>query len=152
MTLQAADSLTTLYALDETEWLDRMAELVRDGRVEDFDLVNLAEYLSDMAGRDRREVESRLIVLIMHVLKWEHQQEQRSRSWKVTIIERRQELSRNVGRGVLRNHAEAVLADIYPEAVERASAETGLPIDHFPATCPLTLDQLLTFDPNRDDA
>ena len=51
-----------------------------------------------------------------------------------------------VSRGVLRNHAEAVLADTYYKAVERAAAETGLPAETFPAGCPYTLDQLLSAD------
>jgi len=49
-------------------------------------------------------------------------------------------------RGVLRNHAESVLADAYAEAVERAAAETGLPAESFGATCPHTLEQLLSPD------
>ena len=94
----------------------------------------------------RREVESRLTVLIVHALKWAHQPDRRSGSWKATIIEQRQELEGLVSRGVLRNHAEAVLADAYYKAVERAAAETGLPAETFPAGCPYTLDQLLSAD------
>jgi len=40
-----------------------------------------------------------------------------------------------VSRGVLRNHAEAVLADVYRKAIERAAAETGLPVETFPVEC-----------------
>jgi hypothetical protein len=99
-----------------------------------------------MARRDRREVESRLILLIAHALKWTHQPEHRSGSWRVTIVEQRQELDGLVSRGVLRNHAEAKLEDVYHKAVERAAAETGLPIETFPTACPYTLDQLLSAD------
>ena len=48
--------------------------------------------------------------------------------------------------GTLRNHAEAVLADTYRKAVERAAAETGLPAETFPVECPYSLDQLLSAD------
>jgi len=141
-----ATPLSVLYEQDETAWLEAMSELIRRGRLEEIDYHHLAEYLSDMARRDRREAESRLAVLISHVLKWLHQPDQRSRGWKATVIEQRQELEGLVGRGVLRNHAEAVLADVYRKAVERAAAETGLPAETFPATCPFTLDQLLSAD------
>jgi hypothetical protein len=152
MAVRTVDTLPALYESDETAWLDSMAELARDGRCEDLDLPHLAEYLSDMARRDRREVESRLVVLLAHLLKWAHQPDDRPRSWLVTVIEQRQELRRLASRGILRNHAEAVLADMYLEAVERAAAETGLSPDRFPMECAYTLDQLLTVELPQADA
>src|SRR5438105_3133827 len=98
MAVRLVDTLPALYESDETAWLEWMAELARDGRSEDLDLPHLAEYLSDMARRDRREVESRLVVLLAHLLKWVHQPDHRSRSWRVTVIEQRQELNRLAGR------------------------------------------------------
>lgn len=152
MAVRMVETLPALYERDETAWLEAMAELARDGRTEDLDLPHLAEYLADMAGRDRREVESRLVVLLAHLLKWVQQPDHRSRSWRATVVEQRQELSRLVGRGVLRNHAEGVLADVYSDAVERAAAETGLPPDRFPRECPYTVDQLLTVELPEGDA
>ena len=144
MTTAQAVSPSVLYEQDETAWLEAMAELIRLGRLDEVDYPNLAEYLADMARRDRREVESRLTVLIAHALKGAHQAERRSGGWKGTIVEQRQELEGLVSRGVLRNHAEAVLADVYRKAVERAAAETGLAAEAFPIACPYTLDQLLS--------
>lgn len=152
MAVRTVNTLPALYERDETAWLEVMAELARGGRARDLDLPHLAEYLSDMARRDRREVESRLVVLLAHVLKWAHQPDQRSRSWRATVIEQRQELNRLAGRGVLRTHAEEVLAGVYPEAVERAAAETGLSADRFPTECPYTLDQWLAVDLSEADA
>jgi hypothetical protein len=146
MIRHAAVPLSELYELDETAWLEAMADLIAQGRRDALDYAHLQDYLADMARRDRREVESRLIVLLAHVLKWIHQPDHRSRSWRGTIIEQRQELEGLVGRGVLRNHAEAVLADAYRKAVERAVAETGLGAKTFPAACPYTLEQLLSSD------
>ena len=80
-----------------------MAELIRLGRLDEIDYPNLAEYLADMARRDRLEVESRLAVLIVHALKWTHQPDRRSGNWKATIIEQRQELEGLGSRGALRN-------------------------------------------------
>jgi len=152
MAVESVELLPSLYEQDETAWLDAMAELAREGRAEDLDLVHLAEYLSDMARRDRREVESRLVVLLMHILKWTHQPEKRSRSWKATIVEQRQELEGELAeRGVLRRHAEAVLAKVYDKAVERAAAETGLSAEVFPVECPYTLEQLLGYVPLEED-
>jgi hypothetical protein len=143
MIQKAAHALADLYELDETAWLESMAELIREQRWSDLDYSHLQEYLTDMAGRDRREVESRLVVLLAHLLKWEHQPEHRSRSWRGTVIEQRQELASLAERGVLRNHAEAILPRAYAKAVERAAAETGLAARAFPNECPYTLGQLL---------
>jgi hypothetical protein len=104
-------ALSELYTEDETAWLDAMVELLISGDRASLDYASLREYLSDMAKRDRREVECRLVVLLAHLLKWNHQAERRSQSWRGTIVAQRQELRRLAGRGVLRNHAEAVLAE-----------------------------------------
>jgi hypothetical protein len=140
----ATTALSELYESDETAWLEAMADLIRQGRWDDLDYPHLGEYLADMARRDRWEVESRLATLLAHVLKWGHQPDQRSRGWRGTIIEQRQELADLTARGVLRNHAEVTLPGAYAKAVERAAAETGLPAEAFPAECPYTLDQLLS--------
>jgi len=140
--------LSELYLEDETAWLEAMAERIQAGDFSELDYTHLWEYLTDMARRDRREVESRLVVLLLHVLKWVAQPDLRTGSWRASIIAQRQELVRLTGRGVLRNHAEAVLNDLYPEAVERASAETGLVSDAFAAECPYSVDELLAFDPD----
>lgn len=146
MVQRTSKALAALYETDETAWLEATAELVRDGRLDELDITTLAEYLADMARRDRREVESRLIVLLAHLLKWLHQPDRRTGSWRATVIEQRQELEGLVARGVLRNHAEAVLADAYQKAVERTAAETGLPEGTLPKTCPYALDRLLSSD------
>lgn len=146
MTTAQVTPLGLLYERDETAWLEAMSEMIRLGRLEELDYPNLAEYLTDMAQRDRREVESRLTLLLTHVLKWVHQPDRRSGSWKGTIVAQRQELEGLLSRGVLRNHAEAVLADAYCKAVERAAAETGLPREAFLDTCPYALDDLLCVD------
>jgi hypothetical protein len=128
-------TLASLYGSDETAWLELTAELVRDGRFDQLDPETLAEYLLDMAKRDRREVYSRLVVLLAHLLKWEYQLDQRPRSWQATILEQQRELRQLLESGTLRNHALAVLADAYADARKQASAETGLPRTTFPEEC-----------------
>ena len=144
MVQRTAAILPDLYEADETAWLEAMAELVQQGRFAEIDFAHLGEYLADMARRDRKEVESRLVVLLAHLLKWAHQTAKRTKSWRGTIVAQRQELEIELGRGVLWNHAEAVLDNAYARAVERASAETGLPAKTFPVQCPYSLEQLLS--------
>jgi hypothetical protein len=139
-------NLADLYEADETAWLDAMAELIARGEFSQLDYEHLREYVTDMANRDRKEVRSRLIVLIAHILKWEHQRSRRSKSWGRTIREQQRELEPDVSRGVLRRHALEVLAEAYQKALGDASYDMGVPEKRFPTECPYTLDQLLEFD------
>ena len=81
--MTATESLpfSVLYESDETAWLEQMANLAAAGRSTELDLINLSEFLAAMAKRDRREVLSRLILLLAHALKWEYQPERRTGSW-----------------------------------------------------------------------
>jgi hypothetical protein len=141
-TAEALD-LSTLYERDETAWLEAMSALAASGRYAEMDYRHLSEYLADMAKRDRREVFSRLVVLLSHLLKWEYQPEHRSGSWRGTIRAQRRELRQLLESGTLRNHAQAVLADAYAEARRQAADETERSPDVFPAEDARTLDELL---------
>lgn len=136
-------SLDVLYEQDETAWLEAMAELATQRRHSEMDYLHLSEYLSDMAKRDRREVFSRLVVLMSHLLKWEYQAENRPGSWRGTIREQRRELRQLLESGTLRNHAEAVFAEAYAEARQQASDETELGTETFPMECAWGLEELL---------
>ncbi len=138
--------LDALYEADETAWLEAHAALITAGRFGELDYAHLAEYLTDMAKRDKREVFSRLVVLLTHLLKWEHQPDRRGPSWAVTILEQRRELQFDMESGVLRNHAADRFADAYARARRQAAVETELPPATFPADCRLTLDEALADD------
>jgi hypothetical protein len=96
-----------------------------------------------MAKRDRREVFSRLVVLLAHLLKWDHQPDRRSGSWRGTIREQRRELRQLLESSTLRNHAASVFADAYAEARAQAADETELDVGVFPAESPWDLDAAL---------
>lgn len=125
-------NLFTLYERDETAWLEVMSALAAEGRYAEIDYANLSEYLADMAKRDRREVFSRLVVLLTHLLKSAHQPDRQGGSWKATIREQRRELRGLLESGTLRRHAEDVLADAHAEARRQAADETELDLDVFP--------------------
>jgi Domain of unknown function DUF29 len=143
--------LSVLYELDETAWLETMSALAAGRRYAEMDYPHLSEYLADMAKRDRREVFSRLVVLLSHLLKWEYQPAHRSGSWRGTIREQRRELRQLLESGTLRDHAEAILADAYAEARRQAADETELLLNVFPTDDARGLDELLAEpDPAAD--
>jgi hypothetical protein len=136
------------YDTDFYEWCLETAALIREGRLKEVDLEHVAEEIEDMGKRDKREVQSRLTVLIMHLLKWHLQPNHKNKgSWQRTIREQRSqlELVLNDSPSLLRITAEE-LPRIYPRAVRRALAETGLDENHFAKTCPFTAEQILDED------
>ncbi len=152
MIAKMTQTLADLYEVDETAWLDAMAELIAEGRLHDLDYAHFKEFLEDMARRDRREVRNRLMTLMTHVLKWIYQKKMRTPSWRSTIRNQRRKLENDLlTSGTLRNHAESILAESYAKALEDAVDETGLTAETFPAECPWTLEQLLAPDILKDE-
>jgi len=134
--------LEALYEQDETAWLECMAGLAATRCYQEMDYPHLSEFLADMAKRDRREVFSRLVVLMSHLLKWEYQMENRSGSWRGTIREQQRELRMLLESGTLKNHANLVLNDAYAESRRQAADETELPLEVFPPGNKWNLDEL----------
>jgi len=135
--------LSVLFERDETAWLEVMSNLAAEGQFAELDLPNLGEYLADLAKRDRREVSSRLVVLLTHILKWEHQPDHRSGSWQGTIVEQRRELRKLLESGTLYNHAVEVFNEAYADSRKQAAAETMLPRESFAVECRWDLETLL---------
>ena len=144
MAVSQAESLCVLYERDETAWLEAMVELLAQRRYQELDHLHLSEYLADMAKRDRREVYSRLVVLMNHLLKWEHQPQNRSGSWRGSMRAQRRELRQLLESGTLKRYAESVLLDAYADARKQAADETELALETFPMVCSWDLENLLS--------
>jgi uncharacterized damage-inducible protein DinB len=69
-----------LYETDFFLWTKEQAAALRAGRLDALDRDNLAEEVESLGRKDRRELESRLTVLVMHLLKWRHQPAERGGS------------------------------------------------------------------------
>lgn len=125
-------------------WTQRAAALLREGRLSPVDIEHVAEEVEDMGKRDRRALESRLDVLLAHLLRWTHQPEHRSRSWRGTILTRRARIERIVRDSPsLRRQLPELAERAYQRAVALAANDTGLPIAAFPATCPWGADDVV---------
>lgn len=125
------------YEQDHQRWIEQQAALLRSGRVQHLDLANLAEEMDDMGKRRKRALKSTLTVILQHLLKYQHQPERRGASWRLTLVEHRQRLRDDFADSPsLKPYAATILDDCYQDARVRASAETGLAADDFPAYCP----------------
>ena len=133
-----------LYDTDFYAWTERQAELLRAEEFEAVDWDNLIEEIVAMGAAQRRELTSRLQVLIMHLLKWQYLPDLRSKSWGYTIRNQRNELSYLLEESPsLRTLLLERIAVAYPRAVKDALEETGFLRSPFPATCPYRVEQIL---------
>jgi hypothetical protein len=136
-----------LYDEDFLLWTQETARLLRSGRLDEVDIEYVAEEIEDMGKSQRRELESRLTTLLLHLLKWKHQPEKRNVGWQRTIDNQREELSRVFRDSPsLRPTVPASVIEVYPHAVKGARLETGLARSAFPNRCPFTPNQILDED------
>src|SRR5258708_28651731 len=69
------------YDEDFYAWTQEQARLLRTGQFSQIDVENVAEELESMGRSDKRELDSRLEVLLMHLLKWQGQPNLKPPRW-----------------------------------------------------------------------
>lgn len=140
-----AEPVRADYERDFYSWLMEQARLVRAGEWSAIDRENLAEEIESLGREQFNKLESALRILLLHMLKWDHQPEARSRSWEISIKDQRLSLQNILddNPGLKSRFAEA-LSRGYRRARLKAAEETGLDEDAFPETCPYSLSQITT--------
>jgi hypothetical protein len=134
----------SLYETDFYVWIQTQADLLREEEFEELDLPNLIEELEAMGRSERRELVSRLTVLLTHLLKWQYQPDMRSKSWQNTIRIQRRDIQRVLSDSPsLRATLAEFIALAYPDARMDAVEETGLLSPVFPEACPYSAEQIL---------
>jgi hypothetical protein len=135
-----------LYETDYFAWTKNTAAALREGRVRDIDLAEVAEEIEDLGKSERRAFESALSQLFLHKLKWDYQPNLRGRSWEVSIQKQirslRKILRENPSFAPLLEQPDFV-AEAYGDAVLDAMAETGLDASTFPSQCPYDAAEIL---------
>ena len=135
---------TTLYDKDYYLWLEETVQLLREGRVTELDVNHLIEEIEDMGISQKNALESNLIVLLMHLLKWKYQPEKQSGSWRGSIREHRRRILKAFRNSPsLKRYFEEIFQESYQEARKQAADETGLCLNIFPTNCPLKIEQIL---------
>ncbi|MBF0339087.1 MAG: DUF29 domain-containing protein [Nitrospirae bacterium] len=135
-----------LYEVDFYQWAFHNADLLRQGRFAEIDLENIIEELESMARHNKRELLSRLKVLIMHLLKWQYQPKRRCKSWNATIGNQRDEIKYLLEDSPsLKHNIEIVVAKGFIDAKGGFERETGISANTLPETCPYTFEQLMDY-------
>jgi hypothetical protein len=132
------------YDEDFFAWTEEQARILRGRDTLGLDWDNLAEEIASMGRRDRRELESRLRLILHHLLKWRAQPGLRGRSWQSTLREQRRQAEKLLKESPsLQLQVPALIDEAYPDARADVLDETGLRPRTFPAECPFTIEQIL---------
>jgi hypothetical protein len=136
--------MSDLYDTDGYTWAMRQAEALRKRSANEIDWDNVAEEIESLGKSFAKELRSRYIVLLTHLLKWLYQPEMRSRSWEASIRTQRREIAKHLDDNPgLQPRRAALFATAYETARDQASGETDLPLETFPQANPFTLDQAM---------
>jgi len=134
----------SLYRKDFHAWCFDQAKLIREKKFDDLDVENLAEEVESVGKSEESELESRLSLLISHLLKWKYQPERRCKSWIFTIKEQRRRVKKHlIKHPSLKHGLDGAFEDSYSDAVMRAEKETKLDIDTFPEQMPFTQEEVM---------
>jgi hypothetical protein len=117
---------------------------LRERRSSDIDWENVAEEIETLGRSDKRAIESNLNVILLHLLKWRYQSDQRKSGWRSSIAEHRARIRKLTDESPsLRDYPGQVLDEEYQLARTKAADETGLPEERLPLTCPFTISEAL---------
>jgi hypothetical protein len=134
---------TASHDHDFYAWTQQQAHLLRTRQTNQLDWLKIAEEIEDMGRSEKRQLTSRLEILIMHLLKWQFQPNLRSRSWELTIKEQHLRLQELLQENPsLQSQLSEFIDKVYPLASISAERETGLSV--FPETCPYKLTEILS--------
>ena len=129
---------------DLYSWALRQAELLRAGRLSEIDSAAIAEEIDDVGEEQYDKLESALRVLMLHLLKWDHQPDKRSRSWTASVREQRRRVLRQLRKNPgLKSRLDEALGEAYKDARDEAWAETGLPLSAFPVRRPFEYAEIM---------
>jgi hypothetical protein len=130
-------SNTLLYDQDFYAWTQEQAGLLREAKLDQADILNIAEEIESMGRAEKRELTSRLTILLLHLLKWQHQPSHRGASWRASIANARDDIADHLDDNPsLRATFPAAVTAAYRRARRQAAAETGLEESLFSLICP----------------
>jgi len=136
-----------LYETDFYGWIQNQAAALRTRSLANLDFDNLVEEIESVGKSEKRELESRLESLLMHLLKWQYQPNFRSASWQITIKDQRRRIADHLEENPsLKNFVPKSHEKIYSYAVTEAAKETGMSDSTFPSECPWTFEQAMAPD------
>ena len=136
--------MTDLYEKDFYAWASEQVGLLRAGRLAEADVPHIIEEIESIGRSEKRELVNRLVVLLLHLLKWCYQPGLRGNSRRLSIKEQRIRLASHLDDNPsLQSMLDEAIEQAYRLAVIETERETGLPETIFPTTCPFSFPQMM---------
>jgi hypothetical protein len=136
-----------LYERDFCLWVEEQARLLKEGRLQQLDVVNLIDEIEDLSISRKHAVTSNLVVILNQLLKHQFQPRRRSRSWLASIAEHRRRLRKEFQHAPsLRGYAREQFEECYLDGRRQALIESGLAEEALPRSPAYTLEQVLDPD------
>jgi hypothetical protein len=139
-----------LYDQDFYLWIQTTVKLLSEGKLEQLDIENLIEEIDSMGRREKKELKTRLIVLIEHLLKlqyWTEEKDYNARGWRNTVVEQRRQIAYSLADSP---SLKSILNDVFLECYQDARNDTlrkyELPSELFPEDSPFSLLDILNAD------
>src|ERR1700734_1190211 len=131
---------STLYDTDFYAWSNQQAALLRAGELNRADLEHIAEEIESIGRAEKRELVSRLTVLLLPLLRWQCQPGGRGSSWQASIRVQRNRLTDHLDDNPsLKPLIPDAIGKAYRDAIVEASVETKLSETIFAPACPWSL-------------
>ncbi|MEQ1638571.1 MAG: DUF29 domain-containing protein [Methylococcales bacterium] len=133
------------YNHDVIAWANEQAAFIRAGRFDLLDLEHIADEIEDVGKSEQREFESRMSILLAHLIKWQYQPSHRGKSWGRTIKGQRMMITRRLDKTPsLKPELENpdFWLESWADAARLSENETGL-LNMFPESCPWSFEQIM---------
>jgi len=140
---------STGYDEDVVAWATEQARLIRARAFDRLDIEHIADEIEDVGRSERRELASRMAVLLVHLIKWQFQPARRGASGRATITHQRQRIALALDetpslKVALREPR--WLQAAWLDSLGQAARETRRSAARFPDNCPWTTEQILDAD------
>ncbi len=143
-------TVSTLYDADFSLWIQHTVEALKQQDFDRVDWDNLIEEVESMGRSEKRELKSRLLVILEHLLKlmfWESEKPQNARGWCNTVIEQRNQVDLILEDSPsLKPWLAESFATSYAKARQQTLQKYGLTEDWFPTQPPFSLEDVLNAD------
>ena len=135
----------SLYERDYYTWALQQARALKERHLEELDWENLSDEVESLAKTERRELRSRLEVLLQHLIKWQFQPQRRTRSWRTTIALQRSKIGEHLDENPgLKPEVPVILARAYKSAYLDVTGRFLRRSDpQPPESCPWTFEQVM---------
>lgn len=144
-----------LYERDPYAWSIEQARLLREGRLDEIDVPNVADEILSVGKQELGHLEEALIALFANMLLWDDRPERRTRERAIVIAEQRCAVEDRLRRSPgLRAKLDKAMQWSFHIGRLQAAADMDIEVTHFPESSPYDWEAIVSrpFEPKGEAA